>query len=102
MRTLALALAVVCSTAWAESPVPTPADAPVKVAKGSVVPFDGVLDTHEGYTSLVRSEQGKAAALAVYEKRPPVPVTVVVAVVAAVVGAAIASGVTYVVVTRPP
>lgn len=98
MRAFALLLVVaLAAPAWAEPP----ADAPVRVRAGSVVPWDGVLDTSDGYTGLVRERERLAAQVRVYEARPSVPVAVVLVVVTAVVSAAAAAGVTYAV-TRPP
>lgn len=101
MKALTLLLVVaLAAPAWADPPVPTPADAPVKVAKGSVVPFDGVLDTEPGFVSQVRSHRGCEAERDVLRRGPPVGLVVLVAVIGVAVGGAVGAGLTYAA-TRP-
>lgn len=99
MKPLSLLL-VVALAAPASADPPTAKDAPVKVAKDALVPFDGVLDTTEGYTSLVRAERSCAAERDVLKRGPPVGLVVLVAALGLVVGGAVGAGVTYAA-TRP-
>lgn len=91
MKALALLL---CLALPAYAGTPTPADAPVRVKAGSVVPFDGVLESEAGFVEAERSAESDRAARKVLEQRPPVAIVVVAIVGAAVAGAAAAVGVT--------
>lgn len=94
MKPLALLLVVaLAAPAWADPP--TARDAPVQVAQGQLVPFDGVLDTPAGYTSLVRAERSCAAERDVLKRGPPVGLVVLAAALGLVVGGAVGAGVTY-------
>lgn len=101
MKALTLLLVVaLAAPAWADPPAPTPTDAPVKVAKGSVVPFDGVLDTEPGFTAGVRAERACSAERDVLKRGPPVGLVVLAAVLGVAAGGALGAGLTYAA-TRP-
>lgn len=84
---LVLCLAVPC---WAATP--TRADAPLQVKAGSLVPFDGVLDTPEATVDTEQRLARSEAKVVSYEKAPPVPVAVVIAIVSGCVGLALGVG----------